>query len=1038
MNISELSLRRPVLAIVMNIIIVVFGLIGFKFLGVRDYPAIDPPNISVRTSYPGANADIVETQITEPLEKAINGIAGIKNITSSSSNGSSNINVEFELSVDLEAAANDVRDKVSQAQRSLPADLDAPPVVSKADASSDAILSMTVQSNTRNQLQITEFANNVLVERLQTIPGVSGIQIWGEKRYAMRIWIDPAKLIAYNVTAGDVQAALLRENVELPSGKIYGNATELTVRTFGRLNSEEEFNNLIVKNVNGADIKVKDIGEAVLGPENEETVLKGNGIPMIALAVVPQPGSNYVSISDEFFKRLEQIKKDVPEDIKIDIALDQTKFIKKSILEVEETLMIAFLLVVMIIYAFFRDWIIAIRPLIDIPVSLIGAFFIMYLMGFTINVLSLLAIVLATGLVVDDGIVVTENIYKKMERGMNKYQAALEGSKEIYFAVIATSITLAVVFLPIIFLQGFVGRLFREFGIVVAGAVLISAFVSLTLTPVLNVKLARKNPAKHTWFYTKTEPFFRWMENSFQAALRKFMKVRWMGFVLIGVCVAIILLVGRNLQSELAPMEDRSQFRLSLSAPEGTSFDAMDKYVNRLTNLMLDSIPERDMVLSVTSPGFTGSGNANTGFVRVTLVSPSERERSQSDIVKMINKNLPKYNEGRAFAIEEQTISVNRRGGQPVAFVIQNNNFDKLTKILPKILEEARQSNVLLNADVDLKFNKPELRVEIDRLKAAQLGVSVNDISETLQLAYSNRRLGYFTKDGKQYQVMGQVSRNDRDDPNDLKTLFVRNNRNELISLDNLVTVSESNTPPTIYHFNRYKSATISANLQPGYTIGDGIEEMERITDNQLDETFATSLSGSSRDFKESSSNTSFAFLLAVGLIFLVLAAQFESFIDPIIIIFTLFFGIAGAVLSLWIFGQTLNIFSQIGIIMLVGLVTKNGILIVEFANQNREKGMNKTEAAIYSATQRLRPILMTNLAMAMGALPLALSLGAAATSRIPLGIVIVGGIMFSLILTLFVIPAMYSFLSSAHKKSEIEKFVHQPTQPVQPVVGQA
>lgn len=1038
MNISELSLRRPVLAIVMNIIIVVFGLIGFKFLGVRDYPAIDPPNISVRTSYPGANADIVETQITEPLEKAINGIAGIKNITSSSSNGSSNINVEFELSVDLEAAANDVRDKVSQAQRSLPADLDAPPVVSKADASSDAILSMTVQSNTRNQLQITEFANNVLVERLQTIPGVSGIQIWGEKRYAMRIWIDPAKLIAYNVTAGDVQAALLRENVELPSGKIYGNATELTVRTFGRLNSEEEFNNLIVKNVNGADIKVKDIGEAVLGPENEETVLKGNGIPMIALAVVPQPGSNYVSISDEFFKRLEQIKKDVPEDIKIDIALDQTKFIKKSILEVEETLMIAFLLVVMIIYAFFRDWIIAIRPLIDIPVSLIGAFFIMYLMGFTINVLSLLAIVLATGLVVDDGIVVTENIYKKMERGMNKYQAALEGSKEIYFAVIATSITLAVVFLPIIFLQGFVGRLFREFGIVVAGAVLISAFVSLTLTPVLNVKLARKNPAKHTWFYTKTEPFFRWMENSFQAALRKFMKVRWMGFVLIGVCVAIILLVGRNLQSELAPMEDRSQFRLSLSAPEGTSFDAMDKYVNRLTNLMLDSIPERDMVLSVTSPGFTGSGNANTGFVRVTLVSPSERERSQSDIVKMINKNLPKYNEGRAFAIEEQTISVNRRGGQPVAFVIQNNNFDKLTKILPKILEEARQSKVLLNADVDLKFNKPELRVEIDRLKAAQLGVSVNDISETLQLAYSNRRLGYFTKDGKQYQVMGQVSRNDRDDPNDLKTLFVRNNRNELISLDNLVTVSESNTPPTIYHFNRYKSATISANLQPGYTIGDGIEEMERITDNLLDETFATSLSGSSRDFKESSSNTSFAFLLAVGLIFLVLAAQFESFIDPIIIIFTLFFGIAGAVLSLWIFGQTLNIFSQIGIIMLVGLVTKNGILIVEFANQNREKGMNKTEAAIYSATQRLRPILMTNLAMAMGALPLALSLGAAATSRIPLGIVIVGGIMFSLILTLFVIPAMYSFLSSAHKKSEIEKFVHQPTQPVQPVVGQA
>ncbi len=849
----------------------------------------------------------------------------------------------------------------------------------------------------------------------------------------MRIWIDPAKLVSHNITASDVQAALLRENVELPSGKISGNATELTVRTFGRLNTEEEFNNIIIKNVDGADVRIHNIGEAVLGPENEETILKGNGTPMIALAIVPQPGSNYVSISDEFYKRLEDIKKDIPEDIQLNIALDQTKFIKKSILEVQETLMIAFLLVVMIIYLFYRDWIIAIRPLIDIPVSLIGAFFIMYLMGFTINVLSLLAIVLATGLVVDDGIVVTENIYKKMERGMNKYQAALEGSKEIYFAVIATSITLAVVFLPIIFLQGFVGRLFREFGIVVAGAVLISAFVSLTLTPVLNVKLTRKNVHKHSWFYNKTEPFFRWMENSYQSALQRFMGVRWVAFILIGLCGAAIFFIGRNLKSELAPMEDRSQFRLQLTAPEGTSFDAMDQYVTRLTNLMLDSVPEHEVVLSVTSPGFTGSGNANTGFVRVTLVPPNERERSQNDIVNMVNRNLPKYNEGRAFAIEEQTISVNRRGGQPVAFVLQNNNFNKLTSILPQFLERARQSKVLLNADADLKFNKPELRVEIDRLKAAELGVSVSDISETLQMAYSNRRLGYFTKDGKQYQVMGQVSRSDRDDPNDLKSLYVRNNRNELISLDNLVSVSESNTPPTIYHFNRYKSATISASLLPGYTIGDGINEMNKIADDLLDETFATSLSGSSRDFAESSSNTSFAFLLALALIFLILAAQFESFIDPLIIMFTVPLAIAGAVLSLWLFGHTLNIFYQIGMIMLIGLVTKNGILIVEFANQNQQKGMHKTEAAVYAATQRLRPILMTSLAMSLGALPLALSLGAAATSRIPLGIVVVGGILFSLVLTLFVIPAMYSFLSTKKKKSEIEKILdkRQVTEPM-------
>ncbi|MCX6319903.1 MAG: efflux RND transporter permease subunit [Bacteroidetes bacterium] len=1025
MNISELSLRRPVLAIVMNIIIVVFGVIGFKFLGVRDYPAIDPPNISVRTSYPGANADIIETQITEPLEKAINGIAGIKNITSSSSNGTSNINVEFNLGEDLETAANDVRDKVSQAQRSLPSDLDAPPVVSKADASSDPILSMTLQSDTRNPLQMTEYANNVLVERLQTIPGVSGIQIWGEKKYAMRIWIKPSQLVAKKITAGDVQAALLRENVELPSGKISGNSTELTVRTFGRLNTEEEFSNLIVKNVDGADVSLGDVADVILGPENEESVLKGDGIPMIALAIIPQPGSNYVSISDEFYKRIEQIKKDVPKDIRINIALDQTRFIKKSILEVQETLMIAFLLVVMIIYAFFRDWIIAIRPLIDIPVSLIGAFFIMYLMGFTINVLSLLAIVLATGLVVDDGIVVTENIYKKMEKGMNKWQAALEGSKEIYFAVIATSITLAVVFLPIIFLQGFVGRLFREFGIVVAGAVLISAFVSLTLTPVLNVKLSRKNVHKHSWFYNKTEPFFRWMENTYQRMLRGFMYVRRIAWFIIVACGFSIYFIYQNLQSELAPMEDRSQFRLQLSAPEGTSFDAMDTYVSRLNNFMLDSVRERDVVLSVTAPGFTGSGNANTGFVRVTLVPPTDRRRTQKEIVAMVNKNLSKFNEGRASVIEEQTISVNRRGGLPVSFVIQNNNFEKLTAILPKILEQARQSKVLMNADVDLKFNKPELRVEIERLKAAQLGVSVNDISQTLQLAYSNRRLGYFTKEGKQYQVMGQVARDDRDDPDDLKSLYVRNNRGELISLDNLVSTTEANTPPTIYHFNRYKSATISAGLQPGRTIGDGIVEMEKITKGLLDDTFTTSLSGSSRDFRESSSNTSFALFLALGLIFLILAAQFESFIDPLIIMLTVPLAFAGALLTLWIFGQTLNIFSQIGIIMLIGLVTKNGILIVEFANQNQEKGMSKYEAAIYSATQRLRPILMTSLAMALGALPLALSLGASSTSRIPLGLVIVGGILFSLILTLFVIPAMYSFLSTKKKKNPVDEYIH-------------
>lgn len=1009
MNISHFSLRRPVFAIVLNLGIVLFGLIGFKFLGIRDYPAIDPPNISVRTSYGGANADVIESQITEPLEKAINGIAGVKNITSSSSQGSSSINVEFELGIDLEAAANDVRDKVGQATRSLPNDLDAPPVISKADASGDPILAMLVQSNTKNQLEVTEYANNNILERLQTIPGVSSINIWGEKRYAMRIWFDPQKLTAYNLSAADVQSALQKESVELPSGKITGNTTELSVRTFGRLNTEEEFNNVIIRNVNGNDIRLKDIGEAVLGPENEESGLKESGIPMIALALVPQPGSNYVEISNEFYKRFAQIQKDLPADFKLDIALDQTKFIKRSISEVEETLMISFLLVVLIIYLFFRDWLIALRPLIDIPVSLIGTFFIMYLCGFTINVLTLLGIVLATGLVVDDGIVVTENIFKKMEEGMNKYKAAREGSKEIYFAVIATSITLAVVFLPIVFLQGFVGRLFREFGIVVAGAVLISAFVSLTLTPVLNVKLTHKT-LKHSWFYNKTEPFFRGMENWYRNSLNRFMKVRWLAFVLIAICFGLMFFIFSGIPSELAPMEDRNQFRLAVTAPEGTSYEAMDNYLDKLSQFMIDSIPEKKIVMSLTAPG--GSGAVNTGMVRVLLDDPKERNRSQQDIVNMVNKNLNKFPTGKAFAVQEQTIAVNRRGGLPVQFVIQNVDFQKITKALPKFLEEANKSPVFQGVDADLKFNKPELRINIDRLKASELGITVQDISQTMDLALSNRRLGYFLKSGKQYQVLGAVERTNRDDPNDLKNFSVKNKKGETVTLDNLVSVTEETTPPTIYHFNRYKSATISAGLAPGSTVGDGIKEMRAISKRILDPSFSTALSGTSRDYAESSSNTSFAFTLALLLIYLILAAQFESFIDPFIIMITVPLALAGALLSLWIFNQTFNIFSQIGMIMLIGLVTKNGILIVEFANQKRKAGEEKVSAVLNAAVLRLRPILMTSLAMSLGALPLALSIGDASTSRIPLGVVIVGGIMFSLILTLFIVPAIYAYLS--------------------------
>ncbi|MCF8450491.1 MAG: efflux RND transporter permease subunit [Taibaiella sp.] len=1016
MSLPSLSLRRPVLAIVMNIIILVFGIIGFKFLGIRDYPSIDPPIINVKTGYSGANPDVIESQITEPLEKSINGIAGIKNVSSASAQGSSSISVEFDLGIDLEAAANDVRDKVSQALKSLPQNIDAPPVVTKSDASSSPIISMTVQSKTKNPMELTDYAENVLVERLQTIPGVSSIQIWGQKPYAMRLWFDPLKMAGYGITFPDVQSALDKQNVELPAGKIAGAGTELSVRTLGRLYSEQDFNNLIIRNVDGRDVRLRDIGEAVLGPANEETQLKESGVPMVALAVIPQPGSNYVAIADEFYKRYEELKKDIPDDFKVDIALDTTSFIKKSISEVEETLLIAFALVIIIIYLFFRDWLIAFRPLIDIPVSLIGAFFIMYIMGFTINILSLLAIVLATGLVVDDGIVVTENIFKKLEQGMNKHKAAKEGSEEIYFAVISTSITLAVVFLPIIFLQGFTGRLFREFGIVVAGAVLISAFVSLTLTPVLNV-LMTKDVHKPTKFYTKSEPFFLGMENLYRNGLVWIMKHKWVALSGIGVSFLLIVLIGKGMQSELAPMEDRSRFRLQVSTPEGSSYDATDAYIDQLVEVIIDSVPEKEVVLSITAPGFI-TGSINSGFANVKLKDPADRDRSQAEIVEALGKHVKKLNFGKAFPIQEQTIAVKRTGSSfPIAYVLQNINFEKLQKVLPIFLDSVSANPTFQAVDVDLKFNKPELSVTIDRAKASDMGIPVSDVSQTLQFALSNGRMGYFTISGKQYQVIGQVFRENRDAPVDLAQYYVKAKDGTMVSIDNIVQVTESTSPSQIYHFNRYKSATISANLAPGKTIGDGINAMDAIfdklkTDKVIDDSFYSQLSGASLDYAESSSNISFAFLLALGLIYLILAAQFNSFMDPLIIMLTVPLALAGALISLWAFDQTLNIFSEIGMIMLIGLVTKNGILIVEYANHIREKGASKIDAAVESATMRLRPILMTSLAMAFGALPIAMSLGAASTSRKSLGIVIVGGVMFSLVLSLFIVPVIYALLS--------------------------
>lgn len=1018
MNFATISVKRPVLTIVLSLVILLFGAIGYSFLGVREFPSVDPPIITVRTSYTGANAEIMESQITEPLEKSINGIAGIRSISSASNQGTSNITVEFNLDADLQEAANDVRDKVSQAVKELPKDIDAPPVVSKADANSDAIIALTVKSNSEKQLDISDFAENVLVEKLQTIPGVSTIQIWGQKRYAMRLWLDPLKMSALNVTPLDVKQALDRENIELPGGKIAGNNTELNIKTDGRLYSVESFGNLIIRNENNILVRFKDIGYNLLGAENEETILRESGTPMIGLGLVPQPGANYLEIADEFYKRLDQLKKDIPPYFDVNVALDNTRFIKSSILEVQETLLIAFSLVVLIIFLFFRDWIVAFRPLIDIPVSLIGAFFIMYLAGFSINILTLLAIVLATGLVVDDGIVVTENIYKKLEEGLSPEEAAIKGTNEIFFAVISTSITLAIVFLPIIFLQGFVGRLFREFGVVVAGAVLISAFVSLTLTPMLNVKMTRKIK-KRNRFYEYTEPFFVALNNRYSNSLNGFLSNRWIAIVILVISFGLIYLVGSTIKSELAPLDDRSVMRISSSAPEGSSYEFMDNYMNQISKFVEDSVPEKRVLLSVTAPGFTGSGAVNSGFNRIILSPPGERKRSQAEIADYINAQLKTFSDAKSFVIQDQTIngSGGSRAGLPVQYILQNQDFEKIQTYLPKFMDEVGKSNVFQGFDVNLKFNKPELLIQVDRDKAKDLGVSVMNIAQTIQLAFGGLRYGYFTINGKQYQIIGQLDRENRDEPVDLKSMYVRADDGSLIQLDNVISMKEQSSPPQFYHYNRYKAATVQAGLANGKTIGDGIKEMDRIAKKVLDQSFTTDLGGPSRDFSESSSNTTFAFLLALLLVYLVLSAQFESFKDPLIIMLTVPMALAGALLSLWYFDQTLNIFSQIGIIVLIGLVTKNGILIVEFANQQKEKGIPLMEAVQTAAVSRLRPILMTSLATMLGALPIAMAIGAGATSRMGMGIVIVGGLLFSSVLTLFVIPAMYSYISTGKKK---------------------
>ena len=1005
MNISELSIRRPVLSTVLVLIIILFGVVGYTSLGVREYPSVDNPIISVSASYPGANAEVIENQITEPLEQQINGIPGIRSLSSVSQYGNSRITVEFELSVDLETAANDVRDKVSRAQRMLPRDCD-PPTVSKADADAMPILMVALHSDKRSLLELSEIADLVVKEQLQTIQDVSSVMIWGEKRYCMRLWLDPVKMSGYGITPMDVKNALDRENVELPSGTIEGNTTELEIRTLGQMHTTEEFNNLVIKHDGTKVIRFSDVGQAELSPRDIKSYMKMNGIPMVGVAVTPQPGANHINIANAVYDRMKLMEKDLPEDVGYEYGFDNTRFIRASINEVKTTLYEAFILVIFIIFLFLRDWRVTLIPVLVIPVSIIGSFFVMYLLGFSINVLSMLAVVLSVGLVVDDAIVMTENIYNRIEKGMTPLQAGIDGSREILFAIISTSITLLCVFVPIVFMQGQTGRLFREFAFVIAGAVVISTFAALTFTPMLSTKILVRREKKNA-FYAWSEPFFEGLNRYYSKSLEFVLRNRWITIATMVLALGAAVWMWTKTPSEMAPMEDRSQVTVRTQGPEGVTYEYMRDYTERINDVVDSLMPDAKFVTARVS---SGGGN-----IQITLKDIKERSYSQMEAFEKLSAAVRRENDARAF-VQQQSSFAGGRGGMPVRYVLQATNIEKLQDVLPKFLARVNENPAFQMADADLKFSKPEVRISINREKANLLGVSTRDIAQTLQWGLSGQRMGYLYMNGKQYDIIGEINRQQRNTTQALKSIYMRSGTGDMIQMENLVDLKEDIAPPRLYRYNRFVSATVSAGLGKGYTLGQALDEMDKIAKETLDDTFRTALTGESKDFRESSNSLLFAFGLALLLIYLILAAQFESFKDPLIVMITVPLAVFGALVFLRGGGQTMNIFSEIGIIMLIGLVAKNGILIVEFANQKQEAGIDKFIAIRDASIQRLRPILMTSTSTMLGLLPLMFAHGEGSAGRIAMGTAVVGGMLISTFFTMYIVPSIYSYISTDRK----------------------
>jgi multidrug efflux pump len=1013
MKLSNLSIRRPIFATVMSLVIILFGIVSYTRLPVREYPDIDPPVVSIQTTYRGASPSVVETEITDVLEEQLSTLEGVKTLTSSSKEQGSVITIEFELGRNVDEAANDVRDRVSRVRGSLPREADEP-IIQKVDANAQPIVWLALSSSRHSNLETTDIADRILKERIQRLPGVGAVRIAGERRYAIRVWLDPQHMAAHGLVARDIEDAIRRENAEIPAGRVEGEGREFSVRTRGDLSTPEEFAAIIVKQDGDELVRLGDIAEVKLGSEDERTAVRYNGQPAVGLGVSKQTKASTLDVAEAVIAKLPELQKLLPEGMTIEVAYNSATFIRDSINEVTETLLIAIFLVILVILVFLKSFRATIIPAFAIPTSIIGTFALAYLLGFTINILTLLALVLAIGLVVDDAIVVLENIFRHMQMGKTRRQAAFDGSKEIGFAVLATTISLVAVFVPLAFLQGNVGRLFNEFGISVAVAVLISGFVALSFTPMLCSRILKPlHGVSNSWATRSFDAFFDWLDRTYDRLLRGMFRHRGLAIGAAGLLVVLSVGLLKLLPSELVPVEDRGIGFGVVIAPEGSTLEYTDRYVRQIEDILMN-LPERQGLFAATGLGFGGPGTVTNSFMFLRLKPRNERKKSQQQIVQELFPRLFAIPGVLAFVVNPPSLGASATS-KPIEYVLEGDSYDELQQAVGTMMGEASKLRYFINLDTDLRLNKPQLDLTIDRERASGLGVSVTDIGTTLETFLGGRAVTNFKRGSKQYDVIVQLKPTDRSTPGMIDGIYVRGHGG-LVQLANVVKVRETVAPKELNHYNRIRSATISASLLPGVSLGKALTDLDKIADQSLSSSIKRDLSGQSKEFRDSSSSLYFLFLLAIVFIYLVLAAQFESFVHPLTILLSVPLAIVGALFSLFVFKQSLNIYSQIGLIMLIGLVTKNSILIVEYANQLRAKGQAVLDAVVDAARIRLRPILMTSFATIFGVLPIAIGLGAGAESRRPLGIAVVGGMIFSTFLTLVLVPVVYTLLSKFTK----------------------